>query len=257
MNQQPRVCALLITALLATHASAKEFSGVSGKHSYSCKAGESVTVSGTSQQLQLSGPCEALIVDGVSATISVQQVERIDVTGTNNSIRFGSTAQGGKPNVQSSGFANTINADANLRSKSAAVVAESPDSAMPSNAPVAAMITSVDQCQATQTIEGVSNGQSIACSAGARLLFSGVNIKASVSGNCSAICIDGVSNQISVSGNALAIAISGTSNIVSAARVDAVRIDGMSNTVNYRSSAVKKGPKFSNEGINNALRLRK
>jgi hypothetical protein len=257
MHLQLRACAFIITALLATNASAKEFSGVSGKYSYRCQAGENITVSGTSQQLQLSGPCAALIVDAVSATIAIQQVERIDVAGTNNNIRFGSTAQGGKPSVQSTGFANTINADASLRSKNAPIAAESPELAAPSNAPAAAMITSVDQCQATQTIEGVSNGQAIACSAGARLLFSGVNIKASVSGNCSAICIDGVSNQISVSGNALAIAISGTSNVISAARVDAVHIEGMSNTVNYRSSAVQKGPKFSNDGINNALRLNK
>ena len=242
---------LLTLVCMQAVCSAKEFSGVGGTHRYVCKPGESVSVEGVSQRVSLSGPCKNLEIDGKSATVSVQQVESIVVNGASNVVRFGSNAAGAKPVINISGVGNSSAADAALRR--VAVAAGTPAaSTLPASA--ASMIASPDNCSATQTVEGVSNGQNIQCAAGARILFSGVNIKASVSGNCAAICVSGTGNQINVQGDALAIAIDGASNVVSAARVDAVSVEGMSNAVSYASSFHKTGPKFSNEGISNSVR---
>jgi hypothetical protein len=244
------IALLVIGACASTVVGAKEFSGISTKASYECKNGEDVTVEGTSQTIRLSGVCGALVVEGVNAMVSVEQVESIHLEGMKNTVTYGSNRSGQKPKISIEGVSCTANPDAKLlRAKvttAEQVVAVSP------TAPARA-IGSLDACAPTRTIEGVSNGQSIQCDAGDRILFSGVSIKSSVTGNCAAICVDGMNNQITVKGDALAVLLEGTTNTLSAYRIDAVTIDGLSNKVIYRTSAHKDGPKASVDGVSNSV----
>jgi Protein of unknown function (DUF3060) len=242
-----------ILLAMASSAECKTFSGVGGGASYECQAGESIGVDGMQQKLQLRGACDKLDISGVSNQISIEQVAAIDVSGTSNVVRYGSNASGAKPAINASGVGNTVHPDAALRKIAApAASAESASSDKP-----AAMIGSIAACNATRTIEGVSNGQAVECAAGDRLLFSGVSIQANVTGDCAAICISGTSNDITVAGDALSIMIEGTSNSLRAARMDAIKIDGMSNQVSYHRSAYKKGPKTAISGIRNGVSRRK
>ncbi len=245
---------LTITLLLGTLTSsaliAKDFSGIGTKASYECKAGEDVFVEGTNQRIQLRGVCGALVVEGVDAIVSVEQVESIHLEGMKNTVTYGSNRAGQKPRITVEGVSCHANPDVKLvRAK--AVTAEQVVASSPV-APARA-IGSLDACAATRTIEGVSNGQAIQCDAGDRILFSGVSIKSTVTGNCAAICVDGMNNEITVKGDALAVLLEGTTNSLSAYRVDAVTIDGLSNRLLWRTSAHKNGPKASIEGISNSV----
>jgi hypothetical protein len=249
---------LSLAAIFSTGAQARAFSGIGGQASHTCKAGEAISVDGTNQSITLTGACGALSVDGANNTVSVQQVESVSSNGVTNTITYGGNAKGGKPSIAASGVSSVVKQDKSLMPKSS--VAQTSAEATPralSQTSAAAAITSIDACAATQTIEGISNGQSLECVAGDRLMFSGVSIKATVTGNCAAICIEGTNNIISITGDALAIVISGVSNTLSANRIDAVNIDGMSNKISWRTSAHKNGPKLQSEGINNGLSRRK
>jgi hypothetical protein len=250
------------SATVSTALQAREFSGVSTKASHACTAGEAITVSGTSQKINLSGACGALTVQGVSNIVRVQQVESIQADGMRNTVQYGSTGSGAKPRISVQGVSTTVSPDAALKVVQAAPAApagrsaSAPVNAERSASDVAAKMIDVDACDATQTFEGISNNQSIQCEAGDRLLFSGVSMTATVVGDCAAVCVDGTNNRVNVQGNALAIAVSGTTNIVSAMRVDAIRIDGMTNQVNWRSSFHPKGPKTQIDGLNNGVSKR-
>jgi hypothetical protein len=237
------------------NAQAKAFSGVGTKANYGCQAGEVITIEGTSQSVNLTGQCGSLTVSGTSAIVSVQQVESIAIEGYSNQIRFGSNAAGTAPKIDISGVASTATSDTKLRI--VAAPAESVATASTSSKTTGLPISSVENCAATRTIEGVSNGQSIACSAGERILISGVSITTQVSGNCAAVCVDGASNTVTVTGDALSVFIAGTSNNVRAERMDAITVNGMSNIVSWRSSAYPNGPKTSTDGLANSLSKRK
>jgi hypothetical protein len=252
---------LSLAAIFSTGAQARAFSGIGGHASHTCKAGEAISVDGTNQSITLTGACGALSVDGANNTVSVQQVESVASNGVTNTITYGSNAKGGKPSIAVSGVSSAVKQDKSLMVVRAAAAPSPAEATAPpqanSQSAAAAAISSVDTCAATQTIEGVSNGQSLECAAGDRLLFSGVSIQATVTGNCAAICIDGANNTINVAGDALAIVISGVSNTVKANRVDAVNIDGMSNKISWATSAHKNGPKLKSDGINNGASRRK
>jgi Protein of unknown function (DUF3060) len=240
------LCGLTLTA------QAKDFSGIGTKANYACQTGEAITIEGTSQVINLTGQCGSLVVSGVSAVVSVQQVESIALEGYSNQIRYGSNAAGTAPKIDISGVASTATPDAKLKIVAAAAESNVAASSKTPGLP----ISSVENCAATRTIEGVSNGQSIACSAGERILISGVSITTQVSGNCAAVCIDGASNTVTVAGDALSVFVEGTSNNVRAERIDAITVSGMSNQVSWRSSAYPKGPKISSEGLANSLSKR-
>ncbi len=252
------VALLAVLGLTAFGAHAdQEFSGVSGTRAHMCRASENVTISGVNQQINLSGVCGNLVVSGTNNVVRVEQVEAIDIEGTSNKIYYGSDAKGSKPSVRNSGMSNIVDADSRLRKIAASAEAGAGNSAVRSAKP-AAMIRDPDQCNATQTVEGIENGQTLHCEPGARILIEGVSINTRVSGNCAAICISGTNNVISIDGDALAIAISGTTNQVRAARVDAVSLDGMNNTVVYKTSLGGQGPKkdqpkVATDGIRNSV----
>ncbi len=246
------VVALALCAFLPLNLAAKSFSGVGTKANYACQAGEAISIEGTSQVINLTGPCGSLVVSGVSAVVSVQQVESIALEGYSNQIRYGSNAMGTAPKIDSSGVSSSAKADASLRIVKAAAEA----SAAASSKTPGAAIASLENCAATRTIEGVSNGQSIACSAGERIMISGVSITTQVSGNCAAVCVDGTSNTVTIAGDALSVFVEGTSNNVRAERMDAITVSGMSNIVSWRSSGYPKGPKISNDGLANSLSKR-
>lgn len=252
--QYKRTAVALALALLglSLNTQAKDFSGVGTRVNYTCQPGEAITIEGTSQVIDLTGQCGSLLVSGVSAIVSVQQVESIALEGYSNQIRFGSNAVGTAPKIDISGVASTATPDAKLR-----IVAATAESAAAASSKTPGLpISSVEHCAATRTIEGVSNGQSIACSAGERILISGVSITTQVSGNCAAVCVDGASNTVTISGDALSVFVEGTSNTISAERIDAINVTGMSNRVLWRSSGYPKGPKISSEGIANSLSKR-
>lgn len=236
------------------NAQAKDFSGVGTKANYACQPGEAITIEGTSQVINLTGECASLQVSGVSAIVSVQQVESITLEGYGNQIRYGSNAAGTAPKIDISGVSSTATPDAKLKIVAAAAQLNATPSA--SSKTPGLPISSIENCAATRTIEGVSNGQSIACSAGERILISGVSITTQVSGNCAAVCVDGDSNTVTVSGDALSVFVEGTSNTISAERIDAINVSGMSNRVLWGSSGYPKGPKISSEGIANSLSKR-
>lgn len=249
---------LTVLSLIAVVAHAdQEFSGVGAKRDYRCKDSETVTVSGVNQRISLSGVCGNLLISGTSNDVRVAQVETIDVEGTSNKIYYGSNAKGAKPSLKTAGTGNTVSADAGLRKINVPTEAVA-GKTMTSSAPAAAMISEPDQCHATQTVEGVANGQSLHCEPGARILIEGVSIITRVSGNCAAICIDGTDNVITVEGDALAVAVSGTTNQVRAARVDAVSLSGMNNSVSYHTSLGGQGPKkdqpkVATDGMHNSV----
>ncbi len=246
----------LALSALAAHAD-QEFSGVGAKHDFRCQNSETVTISGVKQNINLSGVCGKLLVSGGNNEVRVAQVEAIEVEGTSNRVYFGSNAKGSKPSLKNAGADNVVTADAGLRKISVPAQAAS-GKAVASSAQAAAMIRDPEQCGATQTVEGVSNGQSLHCEPGARILIEGVSINTQVSGNCAAICISGTDNVITIEGDALAIAISGATNQVHAARVDAVSLDGMNNRVQYKTSLGGQGPKkdqpkVASEGMGNSV----
>lgn len=245
--------ALMLCVFLPLNSAAKDFRGVGTTDNYTCEAGEAISIEGTSQFVNLTGACGSLVVNGVSAVVSVQQVESISLEGYYNKIRYGSNAAGTAPKIDSSGVSSTAKADASLRIVKAAAEA----STVASPKKPGAAITSLENCAATRTIKGVSNGQAIACSAGERILISGVSITTQVSGNCAVVCVDGASNTVTVAGDALSVFVEGTSNNVRAERMDAITVSGMSNIVSWRSSGYPKGPKISNDGLANSLSKRK
>lgn len=246
----------LVLSAFAAHAD-QEFSGVGATRDYLCKNSETITVSGVSQNINLSGVCGKLLISGASNEVRVIQVQAIAVEGTSNKIYYGSDAKGSKPSMKSSGTGNVLTADAGLR-KINATAESTAGKAVASSAQAAAMIRDPEQCGATQTVEGAANGQSLHCEPGERILIEGVAINTRVSGNCAAICINGTDNVITVDGDALAVAVSGTTNQVRAARVDAVSLDGMNNSVRYKTSLGGQGPKkdqpkVATDGIGNSI----
>ena len=255
MRNTAIITALSLTAIVA-HAN-QEFSGIKTKSEHRCRESETISVSGVEQQISLSGVCGKLVISGTGNNVRVVQVEAIDVDGTSNKIYYGSDAKGSKPSLKNSGTDNIVVADSGLRKIDTAVQA-APGKAVASSTQPAAMIHNPDQCQATQTVEGVANGQSLHCEPGARILIEGVSINTRVSGNCAAICIDGTNNVITIAGDALAVAVSGTSNQVRAARIDAVSVEGTNNSVRYRTSLGGQGPKkdqpkVATDGIGNSV----
>ena len=256
MLRNSALLSAFVLSTFAAHAD-QEFSGVGTQRNYVCKNSETITVSGVTQNIQLSGVCGKLLISGASNEVRVVQVQSIDVEGTSNKIYFGSNATGSKPSIKSSGAGNVLTADASLR-KIAAPAEAASGKTVASSAPAAAMIRDPEQCGATQTVEGVANGQSLHCEPGERILIEGVSINTRVSGNCAAICISGTDNVITIEGDALAVAVSGTTNQVRAARVDAVSLDGMNNSVRYKTSLGGQGPKKDQpkvaiDGIGNSV----
>ncbi len=123
----------------------------------------------------------------------------------------------------------------------------------------AAMILDPKQCRATQAVKGISNGQTLHCEPGARLLIEGISNTARVTGNCAAICIRGTDNVITIDGDALAVAVRGSTNEIRAMRVDAVSLRGMNNSVWYQTSLGgigpnKDQPKAAIRGIHNSIK---
>ena len=256
MLRNTSVFTLLTLIAVVAHAD-QEFSGVGAKRDYRCQDSETVTVSGVKQRISLSGVCGNLVISGTNNDVRVAQVEAIEVDGASNKIYYGSNAKGSKPSLKNSGIGNTVAADAGLRPIN--VPAEAAvGKTIASSAQPAAMIGDPEQCRATQTVAGVANGQSLHCEPGARILIEGVSIITRVSGNCAAICIDGTNNVITVEGDALAVAVSGTTNQVRAARVDAVSLSGMNNSVWYQASLGGQGPKkdqpkVATSGVRNSV----
>ena len=247
--------ALSLTALVA-HAD-QDFSGVSSKRDYLCQNSETVTISGFGQHISLRGVCGKLVVSGTSNEVRVVQVQAINVEGTSNKIYYGTDAKGSKPSLKNSGTDNIVAPDSGLRKINAPASATS-GKGIVSSAQPAAMIRDPEQCHATQTVEGVANGQNLHCEPGARILIEGVSIITRVSGNCAAICVDGTNNVITIEGDALAVAVSGTTNQVRAARVDAVSMGGTNNSVWYKTSLGGQGPKkdqpkVATDGIRNSV----
>ena len=256
MLRNTSVLTVLTLIAVVAHAD-QEFSGVGAKRDYRCKDSETVTVSGVNQRISLSGVCGNLLISGTGNDVRVAQVEAIDVEGTTNKIYYGSNAKGAKPSLKTAGMGNTVAADAGLRKINVPAEAAAAKTSA-SSAQAAAMIRDPDQCRATQTVSGVANGQSLHCEPGARILIEGASITTRVSGNCAAICVDGTNNVITVEGDALAVAVSGTTNQVRAARVDAVSLSGMNNSVGYRTSLGGQGPKkdqpkVATDGIRNSV----
>lgn len=248
----------LIAALLLTNEFAhaeQEFSGIRSQRNHNCSEAERIVISGVGQNITLRGACGAIEVSGTSNTVSVEQVESIAVEGTSNRLSFGSNAQGNKPRVANSGMANSILQDAGLRKPGLPVEAAP---AKATAAAPAALVRDPEQCNPTQSVQGVANGQTLQCETGERLFIEGYTINARVTGDCAAVCVSGTNNVITVDGDALAVAISGTSNQVRAKRVDAVSVDGISNTVRYQSSLGGAGPKkdqpkVASEGVSNSV----
>lgn len=244
------------TLLMAAHAHAdQEFSGTGTQSSHECETAEQITVSGVGQNITLAGACGALRVSGTGNNVNIAQVEAIEVVGTSNVLRFGSNAAGGKPRLKNVGMGNSVVADSKLRSVS--VPAEMPASSAHQSTP-ATLLADSEQCDPTQTVQGVANGQSLQCDAGERLLIEGFGISTNVSGDCAAICVNGTKNVITVDGDALAVAISGTGNQIRAKRVDAVSVEGMNNSIRYQSSMGGEGPKkdqpkVAREGVGNSV----
>jgi hypothetical protein len=232
-------------------ASATSISSMGGKSSHRCASGEDVLIEGTNQQVSLSGPCGDVSVEAIGAVVRVEQAEAIFVEGMNNTVSYGSNAAGGKPVIEVEGVTCAVNPDPALRR--VATPAEATSSGASSAAAPARAIVSLESCAATRTVEGVGNGQSIACDAGERLMISGVSIKTVITGNCAALCVDGMNNQVTIQGDALAIRVEGTTNTVMAKRVDAINVDGVSNKVFWQDSAHKNGPRHSLEGIGNTV----
>ena len=85
-----------------------DVSGASETLTHACTPGESVSVTGASNTLTLTGPCGTIEVSGASNTISIDEAAAIEATGAANKIFWKSGPKGGKPSISSTGMANTI-----------------------------------------------------------------------------------------------------------------------------------------------------
>lgn len=243
--------AFVVFGLIAQAAYAdREFGGLSSSARHTCQGAESVLVSGVGLRITLTGVCGKLHVSGANNAISVEVVASIDIDGTNNRISYSK----GAPRLSNSGSGNIIEPETHdfpiqLHEQLEAITER--------NTP-AALALKVDQCNATQTIQGAAIDQTVKCSSGERLLIEGHDTITRVIGNCVAVCISGDKNVISVEGDALAVAISGSDNQLRANRVDSVSVEGRQNAIRFQSSLGGEGPnndqpKLASAGAGNSV----
>jgi|GEM_PF-3591691 len=86
-----------------------DITGAGRKETLACNGTTEVSISGSSNELTFTGVCKSVDVTGSSNKITLDAVERIDVTGTDNTVTWKKAAGGRKkPKVSSTGTDNKV-----------------------------------------------------------------------------------------------------------------------------------------------------
>lgn len=80
------------------------FTGIAQTVKHTCSAGENIDLSGTSNDLTLSGPCGVVTVSGLGHDVTVETAASIDVSGKNNTVMWTK----GDPKVKGASASNRV-----------------------------------------------------------------------------------------------------------------------------------------------------
>ncbi|EPX55614.1 hypothetical protein D187_009225 [Cystobacter fuscus DSM 2262] len=85
-----------------------EISGVGAKETHRCSSKTEVDISGSDNEVTLTGDCKRVSVSGAGNTVKVEAVGAIDVTGANNTVTWKKALGAKKPKVSRDGANNKV-----------------------------------------------------------------------------------------------------------------------------------------------------
>lgn len=98
----------LVAVPALAHAGAHKVMGNKKKQSITCKAGDTVDVTGNSNTLTIRGECAALSVAGNGNEVTIDAAASISTAGNKNHVTWKKQAGGKDPDVTNPGTGNVI-----------------------------------------------------------------------------------------------------------------------------------------------------
>jgi Protein of unknown function (DUF3060) len=204
--------------------------------------GETVQITGSRNTLTITGDCQKVDVAGTGNVVTIEAVERIEVTGTNNRVTWQRALRGDAPRVSRTGLGNTI---------ARAEPAEPPssDSAPPparsgraGTAPPAASASASD-----------GNGSATPTVTGAMVKLIEDNREDTIDCRGRQVSILGSKNSLRLRGTCPLVIVSGSDNIIDIDTADRIRTSGDRNRLTWTRLAAGTEPKVQNTGTDNRV----
>jgi hypothetical protein len=85
-----------------------EISGTGGQETHRCSPKTEVDITGSDNEVTLTGECKSVSVSGANNKVKVDAVATISVTGANNAVAWKRAVGGKKPKVSRSGANNKV-----------------------------------------------------------------------------------------------------------------------------------------------------
>lgn len=164
--------------------------GSSITRTYTCDAGQDVTVKGSNHRLTFDGDCGALKVEGSVIDVSIDGVKSISVDGSKITVGWKRDLSGqAKLPVTNTGTMNKI-------SKVASAPASAPASSVP-----------------PLKVDGSSVKKTLSCQAGQGVVVTGSMHKLTIDGDCGELSVDGSSIAVTIDG-VRSVVVDGSMNTV-------------------------------------------
>ena len=235
--------------------------------------GQTVQITGSKNTLTVTGECRKVDVAGVGNTVSIEAVERIEVTGTNNRVTWQRALGGDTPRIARTGMGNsvsrdasasapTVDASASAAQKPNATTAPAPAKAAPATAPAttapgttapptAATPTTGTPTTATPTTATPAMPAAAGAGAIVKLVEDGRTDTVACGGRH--VSILGSRNSLRLRGTCPMVIVSGSDNIIDIDTAERIRATGDRNRLTWFKLTSGTQPKVENTGRDNRV----
>jgi hypothetical protein len=212
-------------------------------------AGQDASITGSLNEITLTGECPAVTIKGSENTIAVEAVGTIRVVGTKNKVTWQRSTVEKGPRVTRSGLGNLV-------SQAPAMVPAGGDAAAP--APVKSTAGAAPAAPSPSTSASASKGEAAKAAkpaaSAAPVVVSDEKSTRTIDCRGRGITVMGNGNTLTLRGTCRKVDVQGNDNIISVDAVQAIETTGNHNRVTWNRAAEGETPSTSDLGNGNAIR---
>jgi hypothetical protein len=204
---------------------------------------ETTRVDSIGQRVRLTGDCRSVVVSGSGNRVVIERVGSLNVSGTDNEVRWERSLQGDAPRVVTSGIKNVV-----MRVKPAAGAGPGADAAAPEKPRPATPPPPAPRAAAPTT------GSEVRAKVGDRLLMTESGQTLNVDCASRPVTVSGSTNIITLTGTCGQLSVSGTGNKITVERTPRIVTTGHNNEIKWQHGEGDRQPALRNSGMNNTVR---